>query len=146
MAMIVWYNIAFLLVNDWSMTNALWNQIICIPPPPICNLFLCDSKAEFFCIITAVFSITWSFWNHYNMLICFLKNISCYYQCWKKVVLPNIHVKNNSKYVFFTFMTIKLLINIEVCKSEKIFLHNFSNFINYYKLYHHHEIWERKVA
>ncbi len=70
-------------------------------PPPQYVIYFCDSKAEFFCIITAVFSITRSFWNHYNMLICFLKNISCYYQCWKKVVLPNIHVKNNSKYVFF---------------------------------------------
>jgi len=34
-------------------------------------------------VITQVFSVTWSFRNHSNMLICCLRNIS-YHQCWKQ--------------------------------------------------------------
>jgi len=29
----------------------------------------------------AVFSVTWSFRNHSNMMICCSRNISYYYQC-----------------------------------------------------------------
>ncbi len=38
-----------------------------------------------FSIITPVFSVTWSFRNHNNMLICCSRNISDYYQCWKQL-------------------------------------------------------------
>ncbi len=38
-----------------------------------------------FSIITPVFSVTWSFRNHSNMLICCSRNISDYYQCWKQL-------------------------------------------------------------
>jgi len=31
-----------------------------------------------------VFSVTWSFRNYSNMLIWCSRNISYYYQCWKK--------------------------------------------------------------
>ncbi len=36
-----------------------------------------------FSIITPVFSVTWSFRNHSNMLISCSRNISNSYQCWK---------------------------------------------------------------
>ncbi len=38
-----------------------------------------------FSIITPVFRVTWSFRNHSNILICFSKNISDYYQCWNQL-------------------------------------------------------------
>ncbi len=43
-----------------------------------CNVF-CDGKAELSETITQVFSVTWSFRNHHNMLI-WCSNISHYYQ------------------------------------------------------------------
>ncbi len=36
-------------------------------------------------IITPVFSVTWFFRNHSNILICCSRNISYYYQCWKQL-------------------------------------------------------------
>ncbi len=36
-----------------------------------------------FSTITQVFSVTWSFRNHSNMLICCSRNISSHYQYWK---------------------------------------------------------------
>jgi len=44
-------------------------------------------------IITPVFSVTWSFRNHSNMLICCSRNISYYYQCWKQFLMLNIFVE-----------------------------------------------------
>ncbi len=38
-----------------------------------------------FSIIAPVFSVTWSFRNHSNMLICCSRNIYYYYQCWKQL-------------------------------------------------------------
>ncbi len=38
-----------------------------------------------FSIITPVFSVTWSFRNHSNMLICCSIYISYNYQCWKQL-------------------------------------------------------------
>ncbi len=46
-----------------------------------------------FSIVTPVFSVTWSFRNQYNMLICCSRNISCYYLIIKKVVLLCIFVE-----------------------------------------------------
>ncbi len=46
-----------------------------------------------FSIITPVFSITWSFRNHSNMLICCSINISYYYQCWKQLCCLILLVK-----------------------------------------------------
>ncbi len=43
-----------------------------------------DGKAEFSAVITPVFSVTWSFRNHSNMLIWCSLNISYYYQCWNQ--------------------------------------------------------------
>jgi len=37
-------------------------------------------------IITPVFSVTWSFRNHFNVLIWCSRNIS-YYKCWTKLIL-----------------------------------------------------------
>ncbi len=48
-------------------------------------IYSCDGKAEFSAAITPVISVTWSFRNHSNMLICHSRNISHYYQCWKKL-------------------------------------------------------------
>jgi len=38
-----------------------------------------------FSIITPVFSVTWSFRNHSNVMICCSRNISDYYQFWKQL-------------------------------------------------------------
>ncbi len=38
-----------------------------------------------FSIITPVFSVTWSFRNHSNMLICCSGNVSYCFQCWKQL-------------------------------------------------------------
>ncbi len=51
----------------------------------ILALFFCDDKAEFSAAITPGFSVTWSFRNHSNMLICCSRNIYYYYQCWKQL-------------------------------------------------------------
>ncbi len=40
-------------------------------------------KAEFSAAVMLVHSVTWSFRNHSNMLICFSRNISYHYQGWK---------------------------------------------------------------
>jgi len=49
-----------------------------------CNFFFliypCD-QSWIFSTITPVFSVTWFFRNHYNMLICCSRNIFDYYQC-----------------------------------------------------------------
>jgi len=37
---------------------------------------ICDGKAEF--LVSFVFVVPWSFWNHSNMLICCSRNISYY--------------------------------------------------------------------
>ncbi len=47
-------------------------------------IYFCDQSC-IFSIITPVFSVTWCFRNHYNMLICCSRNISDYYQCWKQL-------------------------------------------------------------
>jgi len=36
-------------------------------------------------VITAVFSVRWSFRNHSNMLIWCSRNVSYYYQCWNQL-------------------------------------------------------------
>jgi len=36
--------------------------------------------------IYQVFSVTWSFRNLSNMLICCTRKISYYYQCWKQLL------------------------------------------------------------
>jgi len=41
-----------------------------------------NMMAKLISIITPVSSVTWSFRNHYDMLICCSRNITCYYQCW----------------------------------------------------------------
>ncbi len=38
-----------------------------------------------FSIITPVFSVTWFFRNHSNMMVCCSRNISDYYQWWKQL-------------------------------------------------------------
>jgi len=37
-----------------------------------------------FSSLTPVLSVTSSFRNHSNMLICCSRNIDCHYQCWKR--------------------------------------------------------------
>ncbi len=47
-------------------------------------IYSCD-QSWIFSIMTPVFSVTWSFRNHYNMMICCSKNTYYYYQCWKQL-------------------------------------------------------------
>ncbi len=42
-------------------------------------------QSWFFSIITPVFSVTWSFRNHFNMLFCCSGYISYYHKCWKRL-------------------------------------------------------------
>jgi hypothetical protein len=51
-------------------------------------MYSCDGKVKFSATISQVFSVTWSFRNHSNMMIWCSRRIS-YYQCWN-VVLLNI--------------------------------------------------------
>ncbi len=53
--------------------NILWNVI-----------YSCD-QSWIVSIITPVCSVTWSFRNHSNMLICCSRNITSHYQCWKQL-------------------------------------------------------------
>jgi len=53
----------------------------------------------------AVFSVTWSFRNHSNMMICCSRNISYYYQCWKELCCLIFFVKT---VIFLYLMNIKL--------------------------------------
>ncbi len=46
-------------------------------------IYSCVGKAEFSAAITSAFSVTWSFRNPSNMLICCSRNI--YYHCWKQL-------------------------------------------------------------
>ncbi len=54
------------LIKNTVKTVILWNIIPMI-------------KSCIFSIITRVFSVTWSFRNHYNMMMCCSRNISYYY-------------------------------------------------------------------
>ncbi len=47
--------------------------------------FIPVMQSWIFSIITQVFTVTWSFRNHSNMLIGCSRNISYYYQCWKQL-------------------------------------------------------------
>ncbi len=56
-------------------TVILWNVVTVEITVFYFNIFLnviysCDGKAEFSAVITPVFSVTWSFRYHSNMLIC----------------------------------------------------------------------------
>jgi len=44
-------------------------------------IYYSDVKADFLADITPVFSVTWSFRNHSDILIFCSRNISYYYQC-----------------------------------------------------------------
>jgi len=44
--------------------------------------FFCDAQLNF---QHHYFSVTWFFRNYSNMLICWSRNISDYYQCWKQL-------------------------------------------------------------
>ncbi len=66
-------------------------------------IYFCD-QSWIFSFITPVFSVTWSFRNHSNMLICcsscinyywysIINSGSYYYQCWKHILLLNIFVE-----------------------------------------------------
>ncbi len=69
--------ILWLYIDIWKMNK-------------ICY-FSCYSKAEFSAVITAFFSVTWSFRNYYNMLLCCLRDnsyyIHYYNQCQNSFVL-----------------------------------------------------------
>ncbi len=56
-----------------------------------------------FSIITPVFSVTWSFRNHSNILICCSRKITDYHQCWKRIYFPEFFyewkVQKNSIYL-----------------------------------------------
>jgi len=82
-----------LLFKSFSTVQYVFERgLLCLPRLHItgfyfknilkCNLFLWWNK-WIFIITSLVFSVTWSFRNHSNMLIC-CWNISSYYQCSKQ--------------------------------------------------------------
>ncbi len=80
-----WHALASLLGSgcraDWGQKVALDSLAQSGPPNYQNKIDFCDQSC-IFSIITPVFSVTWSFKNHSNMLICCSRNIY-YYQCWK---------------------------------------------------------------
>ncbi len=77
-----------------------------------CSLFLWW-QSSIFSIITQVLSVTWSFKNHSNMLICWTFS----YQCWK-----HLNIFFNSMMHFFR------ILGIEVSKEHNLF--KFCSIIN----------------
>ncbi len=70
------------LVRNTVQTVILWNNIIILNNYILIYfnvIYSCDCKAEFSAAITPVFSVTWSFRNHSDRLICCLINIE--YSC-----------------------------------------------------------------
>jgi len=61
------------------------------------NFFYSCDQSWIFCIISPVFSVTWSFRNQSNMMICCSRNIY-YYQCWK--LLSHIFVETMIHFFF----------------------------------------------
>ncbi len=87
--------------QKYSRTVILWHIITILKS----NLFLWW-QSWIFSIITPVFSVTWSFRNHSNMLICCLRNIMC-------CLMLNIFLETTGKYDFaWSFMSTKLMIMI----------------------------------
>ncbi len=83
------------LMKNPIKTVILWN-IITISN----NCFLCEYTVKWNLFLWSKMdfqhhysSVTWSFRNQSNMLICCSRNISDYYQCWKTVVLLHMFVK-----------------------------------------------------
>ncbi len=66
-------------------------------------------------IVTPVLSVTWSFRNHANMLICCSRNISYYYQCWQWKMFWLINLKPLS--------WLKVLISFKTLLHGTLFLH-----------------------
>ncbi len=59
----------------WLFSLQIYFKMKCIP---VIQSWICS-------IITPVFSVTWSSEIISNILICFSRNISYYYQCWKQL-------------------------------------------------------------
>ncbi len=63
--------------------------------PFIKSKFIPVMQIWIFSIITPIFSVTWSFRNHSNILICCSRKNSYYYHCWKQlcclIFLSNIY-------------------------------------------------------
>ncbi len=79
------------------------------------------AKTEFSAAITPVISVTWSFRNHYNILICCLRNISYYYQCWKQLCCL-IFLWNPDTLPFKCFLVLySPFFFLEIPKRERVF-------------------------
>ncbi len=90
------------------------------------NLIYSSDAKLIFSIITPVFSVTWFFRNHSNMMIyCCLRNIYFYYQCWKQLCCLIILWK-----LWFIFF-FNILWWIESSKEQHLFvIEIFCNIIN----------------
>jgi len=78
-----------------------------------CNvMYSCNGKVTFSATISQVFSITWSFRNHSNMMIWCSRRISYYYQCWK-VVLLNIFEEIVRHFVDFMNRTLLFTVTFD---------------------------------
>ncbi len=81
------FTLLFKSLGSVRFLNVFERSIFSSPTLPLFDkntiksvIYFCD-QSWIFSIITPVFSVTWSFRNHSNMLICCSRNISDYYQC-----------------------------------------------------------------
>ncbi len=73
--------------------------------------------------ITPVFSVTWFYKNHSNMLICCSRNISYYYQCWKQLCCLIVGTDTfwwverfkRTAYIYKSFVTLTLISWMHPC-------------------------------
>ncbi len=98
-------------------TNIITKNLILLQFKELFSIWICFKiefihviKNRIFSVITSVFSVTWSFRNHSNMLIYCSRNISDYYQCWKQFLLFNICVETVIHYNYYTLYFSKLIV------------------------------------
>ncbi len=93
-----------------------------------------------FSIIAPVFSITRSFRNHSNMLICYSKNIYCYYKYWKKLCCIIFLWKHVDSWIEISKE--QHLFKIEIFYNNALLLNTlFVCFFFFFIQYYHHRHW-----
>ncbi len=71
-----------------------------------------------FSIIIPVFSVTWSFRNHYNMLICCSRKNSHYYKCWKLFFRILSLIENAHRFKILIAFARKIFLRPQMLKSS----------------------------
>ncbi len=78
----IFLSLSLLLAKATFIWSKIFKIILPFKITVFCLEFISVIKADWiFSIISPVFSVTWSFRNHSNILMWCLTNIYCYYQC-----------------------------------------------------------------